>query len=85
MDTSNEKFYQVLLIICAISAVGMVVLGFGMSNSIYIDVCGMVCAGSGFFLLGSPEISRIDERLKYFRFATIAWILYSAYRIYTKL
>ncbi len=86
MNSDKISMTQILLYICVGSAIGMVALGFIMpSTSIYIDICGIVCAASAFFLLGDPEIAAIDGVLKYFRYATVGWILFSIYRIYTKM
>ena len=85
MDSKNERFTQVLLYAALISGIGMLVLGFTMPGSVYIDVCGVICAVSAFFLISDPEILGIDGRLKFFRFVALAWAIYSAYKVYTKM
>ena len=85
MESKNERFTQLLLYAATISGLGMLVLGFTMPGSVYIDMCGVVCAVCAFFLLSDPEILGIDGRLRFFRFAALAWALYSAYRVYTKM
>ena len=82
MDSKNERFTQLLLYAALGSGIGMLVLGFTMPGSVYIDVCGVVCAMSAFFLLSDPEILGVDGRMKFFRFVALAWALYSAYKVY---
>lgn len=88
MDSNNGNenggFMQILLYAATIAGIGMVVLGFTMPKSIYIDICGAICAICTFFLISDPEVLKIDKKLKFFRYVALAWALYSVFRIYTK-
>ena len=84
MESNNDRFTQLLLYVAVIAGIGMLVLGFTMPGSMYIDICGAVCGIAVFFLLSDPDILGIDKKMNIFRFADVAWVLYSAYKIYTK-
>ena len=85
MESKNERFTQLLLYVAVIAGIGMMVLGFTMPGSVYIDMCAAVCGVSVFFLLSDPDILGIDRRLNIFRFADLAWVIYSIYKVYTKM
>lgn len=85
MESKNDQFIQLLLYVAVAAGIGMLVLGFMMPNSVYIDICGVVCAVCAFFLLSDPEILGMDKKMQFFRFAALAWALYSAYKVYTKM
>lgn len=79
MDTREDTFTKILLIVAFIAGITMLVLGFTRTGSIYKDLCGAVCAACVFFMLNDADTSEGAGRVIALRVLIAAWGIYSAY------